>query len=203
MDEPLARTAVAHGIELSYTDNGGVHHDADPDIVTAVLAAMGVEPDEPARPALNPVIVAWDGTAPPLRSPAPDAWLELELADGTARRWRSSGQECVTLPGDLPPGRHLLRVGESTTIVLSAPLHCHTGPVEGRAWGGFLPLHALRTARDSGVGDVADLGALSGWLASLGAAVVSTLPLLAAFLDEPCEPSPYAPPCRSGPGPRR
>ena len=30
MDEPLARTAVAHGIELSYTDNGGVRHDASP-----------------------------------------------------------------------------------------------------------------------------------------------------------------------------
>ena len=40
MDEPLARTAVAHGIELSYTDNAGVRHDADPEIVTAVLADL-------------------------------------------------------------------------------------------------------------------------------------------------------------------
>ncbi|MEP6661769.1 MAG: 1,4-alpha-glucan branching protein GlgB [Acidimicrobiales bacterium] len=194
MDEPLARTAVAHGIELSYTDNGGVRHNADPDIVTAVLAAMGVEPGETVAPAPSPVIVAWDGTAPPQRAAATDAWIELELADGTTRRWRApTGQERVTLPGDLPPGRHVLRIGESTIIVLSAPRHCHTGPIEGRAWGGFLPLHALRTARDSGVGDVADLRGLSGWLASLGAAVVSTLPLLAAFLDDPCEPSPYAP----------
>ena len=127
MDEPLARTAVAHGIELSYTDNGGVRHNADPDIVTAVLAAMGVDLGEPVATTPSPVIVAWDGTAPPLRAAATDAWLELELADGTTRRWRApSGQERVTLPGDLPPGRHLLRAGESTTIVMSAPRHCHT-----------------------------------------------------------------------------
>jgi 4-alpha-glucanotransferase len=60
----------------------------------------------------------------------------------------------------------------------------------------FLPLYALRTARSWGAGDLTDLGALAEWTAGLGGGVVATLPILATFLDEPYEPSPYAPASR-------
>lgn len=65
-----------------------------------------------------------------------------------------------------------------------------------RLWGVFLPLYALRTKRGWGAGDLTDLEALATWTAGRGGGVVATLPLLAAFLDEPLEPSPYAPASR-------
>jgi 4-alpha-glucanotransferase len=43
------------------------------------------------------------------------------------------------------------------------------------------------------VGDLRDLSAVGRWVRELGGAAVSTLPLLASFLDEPLDPSPYAP----------
>jgi 4-alpha-glucanotransferase len=57
----------------------------------------------------------------------------------------------------------------------------------------FAPAYAIRTDRDWGVGSFADLGGLHAILAERGGEVLSTLPLFAAFLDEPFEPSPYSP----------
>lgn len=66
-------------------------------------------------------------------------------------------------------------------------------PALRRDWGVFLPLYALQTERNLGVGDLTDLEALLGWTDKLGGRVVATLPLFAAFLDEPYDPSPYSP----------
>ncbi len=62
-----------------------------------------------------------------------------------------------------------------------------------RGWGLFAPAYALRDRRDLGVGDLSHLEALARWSRGLGAEVIATLPLTASFLDEPFEPSPYAP----------
>ncbi|MCB1020186.1 MAG: 4-alpha-glucanotransferase, partial [Acidobacteria bacterium] len=98
-----------------------------------------------------------------------------------------------------PPGRHRLRIAAGAdaaeTHVIAAPKRCHL-PEQKGLWGVFLPLYALRTERDWGAGDFRDLEALSAWSRSLGGAVVGTLPLLAAFLDEPFEYSPYVPASR-------
>src|SRR5207247_3405858 len=67
---------------------------------------------------------------------------------------------------------------------------------EERRWGVFLPLYALRSKRSWTAGNLADLGHLLEWVHGLGGDVVGTLPLLAAFLDEPFDPSPYAPASR-------
>ena len=60
----------------------------------------------------------------------------------------------------------------------------------------FLPLYALRTADDWGVGSYTDLGRLRRFAMERGIDGVATLPLTAAFLDEPYDPSPYAPASR-------
>ena len=57
----------------------------------------------------------------------------------------------------------------------------------------FLPLYALHSSHSWGAGDFGDLRRLRQWAASVGADLVGTLPLLAAFLDEPFEASPYSP----------
>jgi 4-alpha-glucanotransferase len=79
----------------------------------------------------------------------------------------------------------------SEAVILSAPLRAFAAA--GRRWGVFLPLYALRSREGWGAGDIGMMQALADWLAGLGGSVLATLPLLPAFLDEPFEPSPYAP----------
>ncbi|MFN6051482.1 MAG: 4-alpha-glucanotransferase, partial [Planctomycetia bacterium] len=65
-----------------------------------------------------------------------------------------------------------------------------------KTWGIFLPLYAAKSERNLGAGDFQDLEALLEWTVSKGGKVVGTLPMLAAFLDEPFEYSPYSPASR-------
>jgi 4-alpha-glucanotransferase len=111
----------------------------------------------------------------------------------------------LTLPEPLPIGYHQLtldwRGSQWESLILSAPVQAFAPPVEPgqrprRTWGTFLPLYAVRSKRNWGAGDFTDLKELVSWTRGLGGGLVSTLPLLAAFLDEPCEPSPYSPASR-------
>src|SRR6185437_11390799 len=93
----------------------------------------------------------------------------------------------------LPPGRHQVSVDVvgliRTAVLLSAP-DC---PAADRQTGVFMPLHALRTVTDWGIGSYTELERFSGWAASEGCGLVGTLPLYPAFLDPPADPSPYLP----------
>lgn len=164
---------------------------------------------------LEPVYVAWDGQPPPiiLRVPvgSETGWvrLALELEGGEVRRHDVDLGTCpelgrspdvarvakaVGLPGTLPLGYHRLRVEAgpgAEALIISAPLRA--ARFSGRGWGVFLPLYALQTDRCWGVGDFTDLRALTDWVKGLGGRVVGILPVLAAFLEEPFEPSPYSP----------
>src|SRR4030095_14209745 len=51
----------------------------------------------------------------------------------------------------------------------------------------------LNSAHNWGAGDFSDLAAFADFIRSLNGDAVATLPLLASFLDEPFNPSPYAP----------
>jgi len=100
--------------------------------------------------------------------------------------------------GRVPLGRHRLRVEHDGTVaeatVISAPRRCWRPEDAGeQRWGLFSPLYALRTERDWGAGDLADLELLSRWVAGAGGSAVATLPLLASYLDAPFEPAPYRP----------
>lgn len=177
--------------------------------------ALAARREEIAGRLAEPVVVAWEGGPPEisLRLRAEDGdrvTCHVDLEEGGRRAWvfdrdalpelaGPEGARRLTLPERLPPGLHRLhlttarRAAELT--VIAAPVRAHAG--EGvPIWGLFLPLYALRTSRSWGAGDLTDLATLAGWTAGLGGGVVATLPLLAAFLDEPCEPSPYAPASR-------
>jgi 4-alpha-glucanotransferase len=65
-----------------------------------------------------------------------------------------------------------------------------------REWGTFLPLYALHSSRTRGVGSLTELEELLQWTAGLGGAAVGVLPLMASYLEEPFDPSPYAPASR-------
>jgi 4-alpha-glucanotransferase len=183
-----------------------------------VPAALRERREELSRRLAEPVVVAWDGHAPAieLRPGAGGGAIAYHLdleggerraqlvdladlpetapAEGTSRPGRR-----LSLAEPLPFGYHLLTIEHdhrsAETLVISAPSQGYAG--DGKPlWGIFLPLYALRTARSWGAGDFSDLETLTEWTASLGGGVVATLPLLATLLDEPCEPSPYAPASR-------
>jgi len=105
----------------------------------------------------------------------------------------------VAFPKPLPTGYHRLKVewGPSSgdALVISAPRKSWTtgAPAPERTWGVFCPVYSLRSKRGWGCGDLSDLARLARWTSGFGGKVVGTLPLMAVYLDEPFDPSPYAP----------
>lgn len=66
----------------------------------------------------------------------------------------------------------------------------------GRAWGVSLMLYELRSRRNWGIGDFADLAAVAAVAAQAGADFVGTNPLHALFLAAPERASPFSPSSR-------
>ncbi len=188
-----------------------------------VLAALRERRQAAWRRPLEPVLVAWDGSAPDvlLRLPARDAaaalQCRLEFESGESRSWPARAGDLpladraevegvayearrLSPPSPMPVGWHRLTVewhgGRAESTVIAAPTRAYGPDKMMHTWGVFLPLYALRTARDWGVGDFTDLGNFIGWTQDRGGGIVGTLPLLAAYLDDPLEPSPYSPASR-------
>jgi 4-alpha-glucanotransferase len=173
----------------------------------------------------DPVVVAWDGNGGELPVRLPQTLSDvrngfrLRLEDGSAlelpcdlsripvaQEREVEGERYVMkkidLPGGLPWGYHVMTVeirGEtSETLVLSAPRKAYRSGEgeEEKSWGVFLPLYAIHSQNGMGSGDLTDLSSLMEWVSGMGGTVAGTLPLLAAFLSEPFNPSPYAPASR-------
>lgn len=169
---------------------------------------------------LEPVHVVWDGAErsvflrlPPRSSQAAVAChvqlesgettqFEIQLSDclRLSKPEHALGEGCrLPLPGSLPRGYHQLTIeigGQACdTLLIVAPRRAYAVPrgEHDRIWGAFLPVYAVRSKGDWGAGDFAGLSRLSTWLNAQGAQVLATLPFLAAYLDEPFDPSPYAP----------
>ena len=169
---------------------------------------------------VEPVSIAWDDEAGKiaLRLRRGDAerkltgTLLLETGEVRSLGWDlrdlpkfSASEDMVyvekqlPLPAGLPWGCHRLLLElpsrTVTSMVISASRRAYS--VEGeKTWGAFLPLYALHTERSWGAGDFQDLGRFIQQVREAGGGVVATLPLLAAFLDEPYEASPYSPASR-------
>jgi 4-alpha-glucanotransferase len=177
--------------------------DAHPESVLLALRALGApvatmddvgralaeRQTELRRRHVEPVIVAWDGRLPKhqVRLQA-GCRSTLVLEDGRTTGWPPANT--------LPLGYHRLHVnseaGTNESLVISAPVRAHF-PLAEKTWGVFAPLYALHSKRGFGVGDLTDLESLVDWVRKRSGRVVATLPLLASFLDEPFEPSPYSP----------
>lgn len=102
----------------------------------------------------------------------------------------------IQIYGSLPPGYHDVTItaagGQSTARLIVAPVSGYSSPAE-RRWGLFLPLYSVHHQRSDGLGTFNDLDRLSQWAGDHGANLFGTLPLLATFLSEPFDPSPYSP----------
>jgi 4-alpha-glucanotransferase len=150
------------------------------------------------------------------------AELRLTLENGQAREWRCNLAALPTVErcsvegatyvrramglGSIPRGYHELQVvvsGQTVrTQIIAAPRRAYDPVLDSpqdaseRSWGAFLPLYALRAQNNRGSATFEDINRFAEWIYELGGTVVATLPLLAAFLDEPFEPSPYSPASR-------
>ncbi len=215
--------ARLYGIQPSYTSATGHRVVASVGSLVRGLHAVGAPLSGPrdaaealrARRAeleaypIDPVLVAWNGRVPPVavrtdsgrlrvgiapEDLEPSGWLTFEPGQPDA-----GGRVAVWVPGGpLEPGYHTLHVDTGgarlKSLVMSAPRRAPALP--GPRWGVFAPAYAIRSAGDWGVGTFGDLGRLGAFVRNRGGEVVATLPLLAAFLDQPFEPSPYSPASR-------
>jgi 4-alpha-glucanotransferase len=141
---------------------------------------------------LPPVIVGTGGRVP---VGADVAHTELRLADGTIIDL-DVDDDHVEVDDPLPVGCHTLSLGgrdleESTTIVTPPPAMPTSPALAGRA-ALFVPAYALWES-DAPLPSFTHLAALGAALPALDVDALITLPLYAGFLDEPFDPSPYAP----------
>ena len=131
----------------------------------------------------------------------PDPPVSRRAADGC----RTSLE--LTLPARLDLGYHDLHLqvsagpgqetGRARLIVAPNRAYLPPGLAAGkRLWGFNVPLYALRSTNNWGMGDFRDLLALTDWTASLGAAFVGVNPLHAPALQVQGVPSPYSPTSR-------
>ncbi len=104
----------------------------------------------------------------------------------------------LIIPEAPPLGYHQLRIQVGSydlqSRLFAPPLDSYAPNRDaGKRWGIFCPVYALRSEHNWGAGDFADLEELIDFTHEANGQAVATLPLLANFLDEPFNPSPYAP----------
>lgn len=110
----------------------------------------------------------------------------------------------LPLPGDLREGYHRLAILEGGTVLgesvlVVAPERCYLPPEltdGGRLWGSTAQLYGLRSLRNAGIGDFADLRRCAEIWGEHGAAIVGTNPLHAIPTLDPGHASPYSPSSR-------
>ena len=199
---------LAHeaGVLIDWVDAWNRSQQVSPDDLLEVLSALtgrelgsreaietatrGIAED---RPAIEPVLVAWDGVLPSIRVDFRVEDVSLVLEDGPEVAVDVRDQE-LTTRAVLPTGYHRLEVngGSHTSHVFSAPTSAYLAPDD--VTGLIAPTYSLRrSAPDAGIGTVNDLSRFADLCNDVGIEVVGTLPLLAAFPDQA---SPYAPASR-------
>jgi 4-alpha-glucanotransferase len=179
-----------------------------------------------AHQRLEPVQTLWRGGQRPeawlrlperaLRRPWRIRWrgedgIEVIRDYRSMERWSGPGRRVegrcwhrvrLPMPRGLGEGYYALECegdgGCWTGQVIYAPKRVYAPRGQARDWGVFAPVYGLRSERNWGVGDFTDLEDLLEWTAKEGGRLVGTLPLLPAFLDDPCEVSPYSPVTRLG-----
>ncbi len=210
MTAPSALDTLAErfGIESRYVDIAGNEQVTGRDSKLALLRAMGVDVDGEAgaRAALE------DPSAlpvPPREIIArPGQPVEVPVGDG-AVRWRLELQGGDRLGGDAEgrlrlnvpeAGVHALRTegraGTEDWTLLAAPAAVPTAADLGLrppVWGVTAALYGLRSGRNLGVGDYADLADAAAATAPLGADFFGINPVHALISSDPAGFSPYSP----------
>ncbi len=224
MDEgSLFQQAQNLGVETSFTDAFGVHHHADPDALAIVVEALSADLSRHS-PLLDPVRVlhqhelGHNPNAPRshlLRIGVPVVDGRLIVHDGLPAHLqppfggstteeiqiqKSADGDHILLPPDLPLGCHSLELETAhgpcliTLVCPPATMFPHDATWLGGA-SLFVPTYALWEA-EAPLPSFGLLGRAARRLGESGVELLATLPLYAAFLNDPVEPSPYSPASR-------
>ncbi|MBV8579097.1 MAG: 4-alpha-glucanotransferase [Candidatus Eremiobacteraeota bacterium] len=201
-------------VARSYVDALGVERSASPETVARFEALVSEAPHPfvaPVRVLREHEPLTLDVTLPAASWDASLRWV-LTREDGTvgdgalplrdapvvAADHRADGTwdtRRVALCGPLPLGPHELAL--DAPGVARAHVHLIVVPVRavaphGRQWGIALQLYTLRSERNDGIGDFADLRTVCRLLGERGAGYVGINPLHAPFRTDPEAASPYA-----------
>ncbi|HEY0393044.1 MAG TPA: 4-alpha-glucanotransferase [Candidatus Elarobacter sp.] len=201
-------------VARSYVDALGTPRSAAPETVARFESLLAEEPHHFVAPAVvlrEGETLAVDVTLPAMSWTETLRWTLLR-EDGTNaegvvplreapvlfadhRAEATYDTRRVAIAGPQPLGRHRLALDVSayaraSTHVVVVPARAH--PPRGRTWGIALQMYTLRSARNCGIGDFADLRAVCRLLGERGAAYVGINPLHATFRSDPESASPYA-----------
>ena len=129
---------------------------------------------------------------------------DLQLIDRHQAQKRQRVRLPLSFEGRLPPGYHRGKIVfgqdvEAETSIIITPKRAYWPDClskEGGLQGVMAPLYGLRSRRNAGIGDFADLQNLAQTLASLGSDFIGVNPVHALFPSAPKRFSPYAPSSR-------
>jgi 4-alpha-glucanotransferase len=186
-----------------------------------VPGALRARHQELWQRAIEPVTVAWQGQPLKVKLRLPMRFAQLaitgeillengERIEGEFDEWNITRPLLKQVEGaryvvrtlvrrePIPLGYHriVLRAGDLNleSYLFVAPYVAYRQrPPGARRWGVFCPLYAIHSKDSWGAGDISDLAELAQWVGEMEGHAVATLPMLPAFLDEPFDPSPYAP----------
>ncbi|MEM9192525.1 MAG: 4-alpha-glucanotransferase [Myxococcota bacterium] len=208
----LHELAECYGVTTSYIDGLGQRREPTTEALLAILRSLGapIERPEDARDALHTIharpwfdaprrtLVAWDGALEPWHLSVPrgsEGHYRLEISvngEVVVERTGMIGKNeafVLSVPERLPLGFGQASVEifdrRVSVSLISAPRRAWHP--EDRALGVFAPVYGFRPA------DLASFRTFADWAGDAGANFVGPLPLLATFLDEPFDPSPYSP----------
>jgi 4-alpha-glucanotransferase len=205
---------VSARVLRSYVDALGTERTAAPETVARFEELIAQEPHHFVAPSVvlrEDEPLALDVTLPAMSWTENLQWSLVredgETAEGTLplrdapvmsadhREQSTYDTRRVTIAQPLPLGTH--RLALSVVAYARETVHVVVVPERafaphGRTWGIAVQIYTLRSARNDGIGDYADLRAVARLLGERGASYVGINPLHATFRDDPEAASPYA-----------
>lgn len=192
----LFSQATNLGILTEFTDGQGQRHVTDEAALKLIVEAFPAR--TPRRLVDGPVVMRFgkpartellEGAQLPVR------W-SIEAGGGVLAKGAADDRSLVW-PENLPLGIYQLKLtdgaGQSEeTPLIVAPERAYGGAFD-RAWVIAVQLYSVRSARNWGMGDFADLESLIRLAHELGADGIGLNPLHALFDDRPGDCSPYSP----------
>lgn len=214
-DEALRDLARRAGIEVEWQDYAGRPQVVLPDVLRAILAALGLPADTRSQAAnsrrlvarrtaledLPPLVTATAGRPTRLELGASDPQIaELQLERGGSRTITlMPARGRLRVPAVPETGYHRMQIGGRQIVLAVAPAQCRMIEdvvPDARLWGLAAQVYGLRSRGDGGIGDAGGIASLAESAALGGADALALSPMHALFSAHPERFAPYSPSSR-------
>ena len=183
-DSELQDFAQDAGLEVRWTDIGGKTHTVTPDVLRAVLRALGYAAGNRQEIAQSrQQLQSESGSVPELVT----AWVGEDFSVG-GERYRAPDQA----------GYHAIEINGVRTTLATAPRRCFSvyDLSDQRLAGLGVQIYGLRGGTSAGFGDFSALAEFSSRAAKRGIAAIAISPVHALFSADSSHISPYSPSSR-------